>query len=121
MNSVYVITTLVADETPVAPDAISGSQYLSALVGVVLPILVALVTRHATSPAIKSLLLLLLSAVSSVLTEALNDAAFNWQQSIFGAVLTFIVGFATYLGLWKPTGVDDKLKKVGEKAVAKDA
>ena len=113
MDVVYAITTLAAD-TPVAPEGISGSQYLSALIGVVIPILVALVTKHATSPTVKSLLLLGLSAVSGFLTELLNNANFNLEQAVFGAVLTFVVGTAALFGLWKPTGVDDKLKKVGD-------
>lgn len=110
---IYTITTLAAD-TPVAPEAISGSQYLSALIGVLIPILVALVTKHATSPTIKSLLLLVLSTVSGFLTELLNNANFILEQAVFGSVLAFVVGTATLFGLWKPTGVDDKLKRVGD-------
>lgn len=101
------------DATPVAPEGIGGSQYLSAIVGVLIPILVALVTKHSTSPAVKSILLLLLSGVSGFLTEMINDASFNWQQALFGAVLTFVVGVASFFGLWKPTGVDAKLKETG--------
>lgn len=99
------------DATPVAPEGIGGSQYLSAIVGVVIPILVAIVTKHSTSATVKSVLLLLLSGVSGFLTEMINDAAFNWQQALFGAILTFVVGVASYFGLWKPTGVDAKLKE----------
>ena len=110
---IYTITTLAAD-TPVAPEAISGSQYLSALIGVVIPIAVALVTKHATSAKVKSLLLLVLSVVSGFLTELLNNANFVLEQAAFGAVLAFVTGTAALFGLWKPTGVDDSLKKVGD-------
>lgn len=109
---------LYATDTPVAPDGISGSQYLSALIGIVLPILVALVTKWSTSSAVKSILLLLLSVLTSFLTEALNDANFNWQQAVFGTVLTFVVGVASLYGLWRPTGVSGKAQSVGDSDVA---
>lgn len=120
METIYLITTLAAtagNDTVIAPSGISAAQYLSAIIGIGLPLIVAAVTQHVTSPATKSVLLLGLSAVTSVLTEWLtamnNSAAFNWQQSLFGAILTFIVGVGTYAGLWKPTGVDDRLKRLG--------
>lgn len=118
MDTIHLITTLAAtagNDTLIAPSGISAAQYLSAIIGIALPLIVAAVTQHVTSPAAKSLLLLALSGLTSVLTEWLtamnNDAVFNWQQSLFGAVLTFVVGVGTYAGLWKPTGVDDRLKR----------
>lgn len=108
---IYVITTLAANTADLAPNSISGEQYLSALVGVVLPILVALVTKVSTSATAKSLLLLVLSGVSGFLTEAMS-ANFMWQQALFGTVLTFVIGTAMLFGLWKPTGVDSKAKNV---------
>jgi Na+/H+-translocating membrane pyrophosphatase len=113
METVYVITTLVSENnTVVAPEGISGSQYLSALIGVVLPIVVALVTKHTQSAQLKSLLLLALSTLSGFLTEMLNDDAFVWEQALYGAVITFVIGVATLFGLWRPTGVDNAAKNV---------
>ena len=119
---VFLITTLgthALATAEVAPNHISGAQYLSAMIGVILPILVALVTKVVTRPAVKSVILLVLSAVTSFLTEALtaanSHATFQWEQALFGVVLTFIVGAATYFGFWNPTGIDAKVKKIGVK------
>lgn len=111
MNTLFMIVIFtVSGGTAVAPEGIGGSQYLAALIGVVLPILVALVTKYTTRPIVKSLLLLVLSTVTGFLTEMLNDAAFNFEQALFGTVLTFVTGVATLFGLWMPTGVDAKAK-----------
>lgn len=83
-------------------------QVASLLIGVFLPIVVGLVTKHTTNPAIKSLLLLALSGVSGFLTEFVNSANFNWQQALLTTVVTFTIGVATYYGLWNVTGVTDK-------------
>lgn len=116
---IHVITDLATGFVPlagetaeVAPNAIGGSQYLSAIIGVFLPIIVALVTKYSTSATTKSILLLFLSGVSSVLTELMNDANFDFQQALFGAVMTFVIGVASLFGLWFPTGVDAKAKGV---------
>jgi VIT1/CCC1 family predicted Fe2+/Mn2+ transporter len=108
--STTMVLAAVGDTASVAPNSIGGAQYLSALIGVVLPILVALVTKNAHSATLKSVLLLILSAVSGFLTELQTSGNFVWQQALFGAVMTFVVGVATLFGLWKPTGVDAKAK-----------
>lgn len=109
MTTLYLLTSVV-DEVPVAPSGLGEAQYLSALIGVVLPILVGLVTKYSTAPKVRAILLLALSLVSAFLTEMLRDANFNWQQAAFGALLTFVIGVATQYGLWAPTGVSRAAK-----------
>lgn len=104
----------LAVDAPV-PNRIGEAQYLSAMIAVVLPLLVGLVTKYSTSSRVKSLLLLALSAVSSFFTEWLAtvnaNADFNWQQALFGTILTFAVAVGSYLGLLKPTGVSDAAQR----------
>lgn len=90
---------------PTAHTGLNAVQVASLLIGVFIPILVGLVTKRVTSPAVKSLLLLALSAVSGFLTEYVNSANFVWQQALLTTVVTFVIGVATYYGLWRPTGV----------------
>lgn len=99
---------------------VSLAQLISMLVGVALPILVAVITDRAASGAAKAVTLLALAAVSSFLTElltALNSTAtFDWSQAAFGVLTTFIVAVASHFGLWKPVGAsgsESPVAKVG--------
>jgi len=95
---------------------ITTFQLVTLIVGVLLPILVALITKLNTPPRIRAVLLLALSAVSAVLNSWLsNPNGFDWGQALWGAVTTFIIGVATLYGLWKPTGVSDAAKRAGVK------
>lgn len=87
---------------------ITLAQLISAVVGVLLPIVVAVVTDRVARPGVKAVVLLALAAVTSFLTEwlvALNSAAtFDWSQAGFGVLLTFVVAVAMHLGLWRNVG-----------------
>jgi hypothetical protein len=89
-------------------------QAVNLVVGVFLPILVALVTKYQHQPQVRAVLLLVLSGVSGVLSQWLAaPGGFDLSQAVFGAVTTFVVGVATLFGLWMPTGVNDKAKNMG--------
>lgn len=109
---VELISLAVGDTADIAPNAIGGAQYLSAMIGVVLPILVALVTKYSDHPGLKAILLLGLSLVSGFVTEWQTDPNFVWQQAAFGALMTFVIGVATLYGLWRPTTVSTKATSV---------
>lgn len=109
--TVYTITTMAAENATIDPTAhstLNAVQVASLLIGVFIPILVGLVTKRTTNRSVKSILLLALSAVSGFLTEFVNSANFVWQQALLTSVITFVIGVATYYGLWTPTGVTDK-------------
>jgi hypothetical protein len=84
------------------------AQLITSLVGVVLPILVAVVTDRVAHPGLKSVVLLALAALSSFLTEwlvALNGgASFDWSQAAYGVLMTFTVAVAAHFGLWRNVG-----------------
>lgn len=110
---VYAVTTLVAGFVPfeldnsVDPSATNVSlvQVASLLVGTILPIVVALVTKRSWSPQTKALVLAALSALSGFLTEFINSTNFVWQQALLTSIMTFVVAVATYFGLWsRPNG-----------------
>lgn len=92
---------------------ISSFQVVTLIVGVLLPIVVALVTKEITSPKVRSIILLVLSAIAGVLNSWLiAPNGFDWSQSLFDAATIFIIGVATLFGLWKPTGVNDASKRL---------
>jgi hypothetical protein len=99
---------------------ITLAQLISATVGTLLPILVAVVTDRVAQGATKALVLLLLAAVSSFLSAwlvALNAGVpFDFAQAAFGVLLTFVVAVATHFGFWKPvrvTGEEGAAAKIG--------
>jgi len=94
---------------------LTGVQAASLFVGVLLPILVGLVTHDNMPKAVRPVLLLLLSAVSAVLTEFINSNNigsdnFNWGASCLTALVTFVTAVAVHYGFWKPTGVTEPIR-----------
>ena len=87
------------------------------VVPVLLPVLVGLVTKQATNPGVKAVLLAALSLLTSVLTSYVNTvsggAVFDLGQALVLTVPTFATAVATHYGLWKPTGVSETVQSVG--------
>lgn len=114
-----LILPMVGDTADVAPNAIGGAQYLALLIGTVIPVLVGLITFHTTSAKAKALVNLAAVALTGFLTEwftAMSTAAnFDWQQALVGVAVAFIASVGTLYGFYKPTGVDNSLKNVGQK------
>jgi hypothetical protein len=80
--------------------------WLTLLLSLVLPMLVALVTKQVASPKLKSVLLLALSAITGTLTSiAAAGGEFEWKAAVIGTVLSFIVAVGTHFGFLKPVGI----------------
>jgi len=80
---------------------------VSLLIGTILPILVAAVTKWSTQSWIKATLLLGLSGVTGLLTEWIGNPQINWVVAGVLALQTFVIGVALHFGLWKPTGASE--------------
>lgn len=84
---------------------------------VLLPLLVGLVTTRVTSPNRKSVLLLALSVITALVTELINAVSagdpYNLGMGLFMAFVTFVSGVALHYGLFKPTGVSEKVADAG--------
>lgn len=78
-------------------------------VSFLLPLLVDLVTKRLSSSAFKSVVLLFLSLVTGLLTEfltSLNDGTvFDWSTGLYGAVISFVLGTASFFGLTSSLGI----------------
>lgn len=89
--------------------ALSSPELLTFVLGVVLPALVALVTKQVASETVKSLMLVFLSGVAGVLTEWQDAMAagvgMDWGNALWAAFQVFAVAVLTHFGLLKPMGV----------------
>lgn len=78
---------------------------LEILVSMVLPLIVGVVVKQVAHPAVKSITLAFLSAVTALATTGLGSNGEIGTATIAQAVLSFIIAVGAYYGLWKPTGV----------------
>jgi len=85
---------------------------LSLLVGSVLPLLVAAVSKGSWPEGVKALLLALFSAATGVGSALENPAGVSYRDLAANAALAFISGAAVAAGTWKPTGALAKLESV---------
>lgn len=82
---------------------------LSALVGVFLPILVGIVTKELASGGLKATVLALFSAVSGVITGAIQAGGAFTQEALFAGFISWVIAVSTYYGYWKPSGAAAKV------------
>lgn len=100
---------------------INWIQGIAALLGVVFPLLVALVTKRVTSGAVKGLLLTAISVVAGGLAEVsdalVNGTSFDPVAWLIVTLAALVAGQTTYSAIWKPTGAAQTLQEVGDKHV----
>lgn len=105
---------------PVVAFTLDPLAVVQLCIAVVLPVLVGLVTTRVTSSGAKATLLAALSLFSSLLVElarALTDGVtYDLGVALLAALPAFVVSVATHYGLWKPTGVTDKVQAAGRHA-----
>jgi hypothetical protein len=80
---------------------------ITALVGLVIPALVALVTKEALPTKVKALLLLLFSTASGVvagLAATPPHSWTEWQAVLVSILVTFVSAAASDVAAWRPTG-----------------
>lgn len=105
---------------PVVAFTLDPLAVVQLCVAVVLPVLVGLVTTRVTSSGAKAVLLAALSLLSSLLLElarALTDGVtYDLGVALLTALPAFVISVATHYGLWKPTGISDRVQAVGRHA-----
>lgn len=92
-------------------------QVFTLLAAVVFPLLVGLVTNRETNPGRKAVLLAGLAVLISLCTELAaalqTGATYNLGMALLTGLGSFLVAVAMHYGLWKPTGVAEKLQGIG--------
>jgi hypothetical protein len=89
---------------------INTATTLAIVVGVILPAVVALVTKQLATSKFKNTVLLALSAVSAVLIPLLGSTTFDAQAVLTSFVTIFGTSVLTYLGVYKPQGTTDSIQ-----------
>lgn len=79
---------------------------LNAAVGILIPLLVAVVTAKVSSPKVKSSVLLALSAVAGYLTTLLaGNQEVDWKNVAVAILTIFVAAAASFFGFTKPAGL----------------
>lgn len=89
------------------------------LISTVLPLLVGLVTKVVTHSGVKAILLAALSLITSLLVEfghaLANAEVYDIGRGLLLALPTFLIAVGMHFGIWKATGVSEKMQSIGSK------
>lgn len=91
--------------------SLSEPTNLVRLLGIVIPIVTALITKSSASSGLKSVVTTALSAVTAtvVYVVAADGGGYDWQGFLNAFLNTFIPAIVLYYGLYKPTGVTTRV------------
>jgi hypothetical protein len=97
--------------------AVDWVQVLNLLLAVVFPVLIGLVTTKVTSGAAKAILLATISLgsglVSALLASMIAGTAFDLVGAALTGLAAWVIAIATHFGIWRPTGVTDRVQAIG--------
>lgn len=82
------------------------TYWLTMILSVFLPMIVALFTKQLASGTVKAVLLLFLAAVTGTLTsiQAANGV-FDVKDAVVATVMSFVIAVGMHFGLLSPTGL----------------
>ncbi len=90
--------------------------WLTMIISVFLPMIVALVTKQVASGGLKAVILLFLSAVTGTLTQiAAANGVFDLKDAIVATVMSFVIAVGIHFGLLSPTGLTGSEGKIQSK------
>lgn len=79
---------------------------LTLIVGTIVPLVVALLTKSNASPAVKAVVNAVLAGVAGAGTALIEaHGGLRWQSVLIAAFSTYVVSGSSHAHLWKPTGV----------------
>lgn len=78
-----------------------------------LPLVVGLVTKSTLSTQIKTLLMLVLTGVATLISQADANAGLLTTEMVTTWIGTMVVTIASYYGVWKPIGAGNLAPEVG--------
>jgi len=87
-----------------AADVVLAPTFVTFLITLALPVLVALATKAVASDRLRAVILLVLTAVNTLIGEAIVDdgsAVFS-KDTFLKWVMATAIAVVTYLGFWKP-------------------
>jgi hypothetical protein len=76
------------------------------LLGLLIPLLTALLTKKLASQGLKAVVTLISSVLlGSIAYLVAADGGYDWEGFVNAFINAFLPAIAAYYGLWKPTGV----------------
>lgn len=78
-----------------------------------LPLVVGLVTKSTLSEKAKTVVMLLLTGVASLLSQVDSNAGLLTVEMVTTWIGTMVVTIASYYGVWKPVGAGNIAPKAG--------
>jgi len=82
------------------------------LIGLVVPLLVALVSKKVADGGVKGWLNVALSALAAVIATLIGaDGGWAWMAFLNAWINAFIVGIAAYYGVYKPNGLTQSVTR----------
>lgn len=100
----FALAAVVQPVPPATQFVNEGQVLLNVVVGVLLPLLVALVTHRVAAEWLKSLILLALSVLGGLLTTVGVDS-FHWKDFLLAFAVQFGSAVASHFGALKPLGI----------------
>jgi hypothetical protein len=89
----------------------TDATLIAVVSGVVIPLLVGVITKLQASPAVKAVVHAMLAALAGALATIVPDVPWDWEEFIVDWATAWVVGVATYFGLWKPTAVAQRVQE----------
>ncbi len=88
-------------------DIILNAPTVSLILGAVIPLLVGLATKLSTSSAVKSILMLVLNAIQSLVVTATqnNGAAVLSKEMLTTFIVSTIISAVSYTSVYKPSNL----------------
>lgn len=83
------------------------------LVGTLIPLATAFVTKLRASPGLKAVVTLLLSVIAGTINSIVEAGGeFELRPTVTSVILTWLTAIASYYGLWKPTNAAPKVASI---------
>lgn len=82
-----------------------NQELINVLVGAVIPLIVAFVTARSAPPMVKSLTLVFLATLGSVITTVTAQADWTWAAFGTALALQYVSAVAAHFGVLKPAAV----------------
>lgn len=101
----------VDPEAPVGAVLTLSDTGVRLLIGLVLPVVLGLIVKVTNPEWVKVIGGIVVAAIAAVITENIQDngtAVLSWDMFV-GAVLIYVPQIVSYLGIWKPLDLNNRL------------
>lgn len=103
--------TLLARKSERGESTVDANATIDALIGMVMPALIALVNQPRWSPMLKGLVAFVACVIVAVIVEAWRGDIDDWAQWRETAVIIFGSAIVTYQTWWKPAGIAPTIER----------